>query len=340
MIRKRDFIATCVAITCIVASLRAADTTPVGETRIARWKDDRTAAFLLMFDDSAPSHWQIAAPELVKRGLIATFYINPGKAEYQKFAKKWEEELWKQGMVYGDHTMTHRGVKSLEHAETEIGDCAKVIRAIGNHPKLVSYGQPGVGPNDWNITKEELAGLLKKHRLIDRPPFSGHGAVYHMQTAEQMLALADKAIVAKGLEYLVVHGVERITPDWGYQDFWPLKQDIFFAVLDGLKERQDKGQLWVTDHIAAHQYEMERNSAEARMVSAASNAIRIELKCSADQELYDLPLTLVTKVPAGWKEVNVIHGTATQKVQVANGEARFDAIPNGGQIELRPTAIK
>ena len=82
-----------------------------------------------------------------------------------------------------------------------------------------------MGPKDWNITEDQLDELLKKHHLINRPTFVDHGAVYHLKTAEEMLALADKAIAGKGMEYLIIHGVERITPDWGYQDFWPLKQD-------------------------------------------------------------------------------------------------------------------
>lgn len=340
MICKRSFLITCAAWCAAVAvqqfQLSAAD--PIGQTRVARWKDDKTAAFLLMFDDSAPSHWQVVLPELVKRNMIGTFYINPGKAEYTKFAKKWEVDMLGAGMVLGNHTMTHRGVKSAEHAETEIGDCVKVIRSIAKDAKLVSYGQPGVGPNDWNITKEEMDALLKRHRMIDRPSFAGHGAVYHMQTAEQMLALADKAIGVKGMEYVVVHGVQRITPDWGYQDFWPLKQEILFTWLDGLKERRDKGQLWITDHISAHQYETERNAAQTRVVAATANAISVELKSSADPELYDLPLTLVTNVPSAWKNVSVKQGTTVQTVAAANGEVRFDAKPNAGVVELRPAS--
>ncbi len=340
MIRKRYFLTTCVAWCAAVVMqhslLTAAES--ISQTRIARWKDDKTAAFLLMFDDSAPSHWQVVLPEMVKRHMIATFYINPGKAEYQKFSKKWEVDMLQAGMVLGNHTMTHRGVKNAEHAETESGDCAKVIRAIAKDAKLVSYGQPGVGPNDWNITKEETDALLKRYRLIDRPPFNGHGAVYHWQTAEQMLALADKAIRERGMEYLVVHGVQRITPDWGYQDFWPLKQEILFALLDGLKERRDKGQLWIADHISAHQYEAEREHAEARVISASNSAIQIELKCTTDPQLYDLPLTLVTKVPPAWKNVTVKQDATLQKITAANGEVRYDVKPNAGTIEIRPAS--
>jgi hypothetical protein len=309
-----------------------------GTTRIAKWKDDRTAAFLLMFDDSWPSHWQVAAPELAKRGLIATFYICPAKGEYKQFAAKWEQELWKQGMVYAVHTMTHGGIKDMENGEYEIGECAKVIRSIvpGTKDKLVSYGRPGVKKGTWNITDEQEAELLKKHQLIDRPPFTGHGAVYHLKTTEEMLALADKAIAAKDLEYLVVHGVERVGPVVKYQDFWPLPQTVFFPLLDGLKARVDRGELWMTDHISAHQYQMERESAEVKVLEANDKTIRLQLISKADPKLYDQPLTLLTQVPAGWKSCEVKQGEQKATLGIANASVKFDAIPNGGEITLKP----
>lgn len=315
----------------------------VGETRVARWQDDRAAAFLLMFDDSWPSHWQVAAPELVKREMTATFYLNPGKGEHIKFAKEWDENLWKQGMVYGNHTMTHKGVKDLENAEWEIGECAKIIRKIvpGREGRLVSYGQPGVGPNAWKITPAQLGELLKKHHLVSRPTFDGHGAVYHLKTTEDMLALADKAIKEKGMEYLVVHGLERITPDWGYQDFWPLKQDVFLPLLDGLKARRDRGDLWITDHISQHQYETERDTAQTRVLEATDRLIRLELTCQADPALYDQPLTLVTRVPADWKWVGVTQadgnggGGEPVVVTAENASVRYRARPDGQPVTLQ-----
>ena len=74
--------------------------------RTARHK---TAAFLLMFDDGWPSHWQVAVPALVARQMTATFYINPAKGEFRKFEAKWSNEVWRAGMAYGNHTMTRKG---------------------------------------------------------------------------------------------------------------------------------------------------------------------------------------------------------------------------------------
>jgi hypothetical protein len=328
--------AFCLTLAALLSTSASAAELP--SPSVARWKDDRTAAFLLMFDDSWPSHFQVAAPELAKRGLIATFYICPGKGEYQKFATEWEQKLWKQGQVYGDHTMTHKGVKDLANADWEIGECARVIRKIvpGPEDRLVSYAQPGVGPDDWNITEPQLSDLLQKHHLIARPPFTGHGAVYHLQTTAQMLALADQAIASRGMEYLVIHGVERLTPDWGYQDFWALKQDVFFPLLDGLKERRDAGQLWITDHISEHQYATEYATAKLTVLSADEKKLRLSLTCAADRKLYQLPLTVILPAPRGWKKVTVTQGAKTTTVPATAENARFlfDALPDGTPIEV------
>ena len=98
-------------------SAGAAETAGLGETRVAKWKDDRTAAFLLMFDDSWPSHFQVAAPALAERGMTATFYINPGKGEYKVFTNQWEQSVWRMGMVYGNHTYAHGNATNAAQAE-------------------------------------------------------------------------------------------------------------------------------------------------------------------------------------------------------------------------------
>lgn len=327
---------TLLAILC-VTSFAVEPPAAVGSTRIAKWKDDRKAVFLLMFDDSWPSHWQVAAPELAQRGLIATFYICPAKGEHQKFAPEWEQKLWKMGMVYGVHTMTHKGVKDATNAEYEIGECANVIRKITGAPpeQLVSYGQPGVPPDAWNITDEELGQLLSKHHLISRPPFTGHGAVYHQKTLAEMTALVDKAVAAGGMEYLVVHGVERIKPDWKYQDMWPLKQDIFLPLLDDLKARSDRGELWVTDHISQHRYETERNTAEVQTLPPKAGTIQLTLRCKADATLYNKPLTLVTTVPPTWKRALITQGNNKALVPIQAGTVKYEATPGPLPISLQ-----
>lgn len=323
-------------LACIVFGLNlvATESSGIGETRIAKWKGDQTAAFLLMFDDSWPSHFQVAVPALAERGMTATFYINPGKGEYKKFADEWEQKVWRQGMAYGNHTYAHASVTNAAQAEQVIASCNdEILRIVpGNKPRLISYGQPGV--KEWLVKNEELQPILDSHHLISRPPFNGHGAVYHWQTTPQMLALADKAIAAQGLEYLVIHGVERIKPNWSYQDFWALKQEIFFGVLDGLKERRDQGKLWITDHITAHKYETERASAKVVVQNTTPHEIRLTLSCSAEPKLYDEPLTLITRVPDDWKTCSMTQPGTNATLTISQGTVRYDALPDGQTITL------
>jgi len=150
-----------------------------------------------------------------------------------------------------------------------------------------------------------------------------------------MLALADKAIASQGIEYLVIHGVERIKPDWGYQDFWALKQDIFFGVLDGLQARRDAGKLWITDHISAHQYETERNSAKVEVLDQNPRSITLKVTCDADPELYDEPLTLVTCVPANWRTCVLTQAGSKTDIEVSSGMVLYEVVPKGQLITLQ-----
>jgi len=309
----------------------------VGDARLAKWKDDRTASFLLMLDDGWPGQVEVAIPELQKRGLTATFYMVPDKGEYKVYAAKWAEAEKGGGVVYGVHTMTHQGVTDLENARWEFGECARIIReelqAGGKPGRLLSFAQPG-GVKHWNITPDQFQSLLKEFNLIDRPPFKGHGAVYHWKTLEEMTALAKKAITARDKSHLILHGVERIGVN--YQDFWALKQEVFFPLLDYLKAKQDSRELWVTDHITQHQYETQRDAATVTTLKVIGNAIQLDLKCTANPELYNLPLTLVIEVPAAWRECNISQGATQSRATAANGKLVFDAAPHGPPISIWP----
>ncbi len=291
-----------------------------------------------MFDDGWPSHWQVALPELKKRGMIGTFYIVPKKGEYTKFEKTWLTDMLAAGMVLANHTSTHNGFQGKADTEMEINDCTQYLlkNVPGKNPRLISFGLPGV--KDYDYGGLDFKALLAQNNLIDRPPFTGHGATYHIKTLEEYLALADKAIASGGMEYVVYHGLERIEPKWGYQDMWAVPQTVFLPFLDGLQERRDRGDLWITDHISWHQYKTERESAKVTVLENTATQIRLEFKSDADPQFYDLPLTLVTQVPPAWAKVRISQGEKQSEAVAQNGQLQFEAVPNGGIITLAPIA--
>ena len=64
----------------------------------------------------------------------------------------------------------------------------------------------------------------------------------------------------------------------------------------------------------------------------------MSLACKADPALYDHPLTLVTRVPAGWKQCQVTQGKAKSTVPAVQGEIQYDARPGAGDVTIQPQA--
>ncbi len=300
-----------------------------GATRVAPWKDDKKAVFMLMFDDSVPSDFKTVIPELQKRGMIGTFYVNPGSGQWKGHAQEWEKTIPSTGMVYANHTMTHKGYQDLAGADQEIGKCTEAILQLqpGKDPHLLSYGVPGGCP--LKITKEEYQGLLTKYHLVERPDFNGHGATIHLKDADAILKVADNALATGGEGHVVFHGVGG--------DWLVFPADQFVVLLDGLATRQD---LWITDHISEYKYATERSTAKVQIVGSTDQQIQLSLSSSADAQLFDYPLTLITTVPSSWQNCEITQGTKTTTVAVRNNEVRFEAVPGNQPITLKAVPLQ
>ena len=72
------------------------------------------------------------------------------------------------------------------------------------------------------------------------------------------------------------------------------------------------------------------------MLESTAQKIVVELSAKADPKLYDLPLTLVTEVPGGWKTVRVTQGGTSITVEVKDGRVKYPAMPNGEAVTITP----
>jgi len=301
----------------------------LGTTRIAQWKGDKQAAFTMGFDDGIADQLTLVIPELQKRKMIATFYLNPGKGEYASVKSQWEKAPETGVAVLGDHTMTHQGVKDYANAEEEIGHCADIILSMnptGRVPRLISFAQPGVPAGHWNISIDEYKQILAEHHLIDRGDFRDHGAMFHETTADEMAALVDRALAKGGVEYIVFHSIGPGTI--------PTPLPLFLEFLDKLQSRMDR--VWVVDHISAYKYEQERKGAAVQVVGATDAKITLNLKSSTDPQLFDYPLTLITQVSPKSTQYQVTQGAQKTTATAANGTIQFDVLPNADPIVIQP----
>lgn len=322
MIKK--YAGLCVAFTLMGGSMVAQSEAP-GATRIAKWKDDKKAPFMMMFDDCCPTHVTNVFPELQKRGMTGTYYIVKGKPERKARLDFWEKEAPGDAtVVFANHTVNHKAFTDLAQAEEEIAGCNELIYQVspGKNPRLISYATPG-GPKH-EVSEDQLREVFVRLHLILRPPFGGHGGGIHFKTADDVLAAVDKAVSSGQPEYVIFHGMGG---DW---ISFPMPE--FVAMLDGLEKRRDA--LWITDHISVHKYETERNATQVEVAGASAGKIVLNVKNTTDAALYDLPLTFVTKVPPGWKFCTVTQNGQARKVAVVDGEVAFDVLPLNGSIQL------
>lgn len=298
-----------------------------GATCIMKWKDGKQAVFLLEFDDSCESHVRNVVPELKKRGMTGTFYVNPGNGPFKNRQAVWEKDVPAAGMEMGNHTFTHDGAQTVEIFERELARCSEAIDRCypgRKQPRLISYGEPGVPKEKWGISKEERTAVLAKFNLVERPPF--FGPPFHQKSAAEMLKVVDTALARGEMGHLDFHGVGG---DWHVTPM-----DWFLALLDKLDAHRDR--LWITDPVSWHRYEAERKAAVVTALAMDAREIRLQLTCSLDPVLYELPLTLATRLPSSWRTCTVRQGGSVGVAAVSDGVARYDAQPDGEPIVLRP----
>jgi len=315
-------LATLLATILAPAVIQAAE----GETQILKWKDGKKAAFMLAFDDSAPSQLKNVVPELEKRKIVGNFYLVTGNKLYAALKRRWEDAAKSPYVAVSNHTFTHKGVNNAAELEPELALCNEVLYKLKperKRPFLVGFGRPGGVP--WKVTDEEQKAALAKQHLCDRPPF--FGPPIHYKSAEATIAAVDAAIAKGEMGHLDFHGVG--------EDWLVTPVDWFTALLDKLEAVRD--QVWITDVVSWHQYVTERSSAEIKSLKSKPDLISLELSCKADLALYDLPLTLSTKVPAVWKSCAVMQGSNSTTVTVRDGAVQYDALPGGGVITLKKT---
>lgn len=296
-----------------------------GNTAVLKWSGGKKAVFLLAFDDSCQSHVQNVIPELKKRGMVGTFYINPANGPFKGAKAVWEKELPTNPAVeFGNHTLSHAGATNAVQLDVELARCGEVIRACypdRKWPRLVSFGRPGGVP--WKVSDEEQRQALAKYNLIERPPFFGYAI--HVKTTEEACKLVDQAIAMGEMGHLDFHGVGG---DWLVT---PL--DVFTALLDKLDAC--KADIWVTDHISYHKYLTERATANVSVVQSDGEQIRLQLSSAADPAFYDAALTLETRVPPEWTGCQVIQGEARSEAQPIQGVVRYAVVPGKDEIVLK-----
>jgi hypothetical protein len=297
----------------------------IGDTTVAAWKYNAKGAFTMSFDDSMETHANFAMPAIIKRGLVGTWFINPGTSRHKKNSRVWEIDGPKNGQEYANHTWEHIGAKDYREADFQIGECARYIWALrgSNASKLLAFAMGG--GTKWNISELEKEVLKKKYYCIGRSS---------EMSARTDLGVNKETIINKAREsidegrWVAIH-FHGIGNEW-----LSIDSAAFINLIDFLSD--NKNIIWSAGWIAAYQYAKERDHARIDLLEKSDNRIRINLTTGLDPELYVEPLTLLTQVPDGWSVVTVKQNNNYKTCLTKNGMIKYEVFPDRGEIELQP----
>jgi len=286
----------------------------------------------MQFDDSRPSQANIIIPHLNWKGLVATFFINPGNKNYRNTAYTWEVICPKFGHELANHTMHHKGAKDYEEAEYEIGECARHIWKIQqNRSKLLPFQRGGA--TTWGITEEEMEEIMPRHFLFLRPSMGSMRD--DAGTGFKMPSYPQRAIDEKTAIFVHFHGI-------GDGDL-SITERYFAELLDYLVANGDK--LWVGTAGDVYKYRREFESLSGAFVTdAQKDSFQVVVECdeakvevfgSSFRDLYDIPLTVRNEIPRTWSAFVVTQGRMVRSYPVVEtcGEvyAQYGVRPNAGE---------
>jgi hypothetical protein len=147
-------------------------------------------------------------------------------------------------------------------------------------------------------------------------------------TVEEMTGWVDTSMRTGAWLVLVIHGVEGV----GYQ---PLPAANVKALFDDIKTKSDR--VWVATYQDGAKYIRERMKAVIKTVQAGQ-AIEVTVAHPLDANVYEVPLTARTTVPAEWTAVQVTQGQNTTKATAQKGDGRsyvqYHVNPNAGVVRL------
>ena len=313
---------------------------------ISKWFQQKRAAISLRFDDSSTSHVKTAIPLLNQYGLKGTFMINPGRIEYQKLRKFWEQDLLKMGHDMGNHTWNHRGARTLEEANREIGSVAHLIWKLRPQTsKLMVFASGGGekwGGKKWSQTTSDYWEIAAKYHLIDL--YDGKHPSYQCDSRKNgyvLKELAESAIERGAHQpfhfheihqpFITLKGIARAVLNGYDLAFRASDLDFFLCYLSINREV-----VWIAPIIDILKYESEYNGARLSILSHNRHEILLQLVVSTDAKLFDHPLTLVIPGPQPAWVRQKINGNHHDVHFAANGKLSYaDIYPEDSDIHIQ-----
>jgi len=305
---------------------------------IAPWYQWKKAATVLTYDDWSVDHPLIAIPELNKRNMKGTFFVN-GWA-FEMLAQDIIEAS-SQGHEIGNHTEKHVNLLNEGPAvfDQEIVKFQQRLSEALPNDNCETFSYPfGAGAGD-DLLSLQIQSLLRSTHIGARAVidqvwgYDFGGSDYYklpalvirdVTTVEIVVSWNEEAIQRGGLAVIMYHKVD------GSNGNLTVTREMYEAQLDAINQMRDR--IWLATFKNMIKYHKEANSATLSLIAQKDNAWELNLTDRLDDKVYTHPLSIKVKEPENFEVNYVIQGERLLDFNRDQGEIYFEAIPDSGVI--------
>lgn len=314
-------------LTAAMAVMCAQAQTPGPNAEICKFYNNKTAAVSLTYDDGMLEHYTLVAPELEKRGLRGTFWINGnivGSAETPNGPRlTWDniKEMHERGHEMTSHTWSHPNCRKVGF-EAFMADVARndsaFMEHLGYKPMTLAY--------PFNAMTAAVVKAVEEGRIGSRTFQTGHGQQNNKQDIGKMTQWLN-ALIEKGeWGVTMTHGIKV-----GYDKWY--KPEELWMFYDTLKANGEKVWTAVFADVQSYVKEREATTLEIRKQSAKKLVLRPVM--TLDAAIYRHPLTInITNIAPG-REVTAGQDGRTLTVMQCDGNTLVNIMPSGGDVTVR-----
>ena len=327
------------------------------EYRISPWYHFKQAACSLTFDDGTLDQYMIAYPELERRNIKATFFLITSFREegywddytVRRRLLSWDQarEIAFSGHEIGSHGKSHvQLLQETDIVEDELRDSRNRIRREIPWQRAIIFAWPY-----WR-SDEESRYLARRYYIGARAgvgipacyaerhggiPHSTPANIFHINSLaarnadsnESWQTLCDRVLAEGGWFVPSFHGIDDGAIDREALGWEAITLSRFRLVLDYLQQQN----FWLVPFGSVTRYIRERDAAILALKNSNSRSLVLVLDDNLDDSIYDHPLSLRVKLPAGWQRIRLSQGGRLLRYRVdRDGYHIFDAFPDGSDI--------
>ena len=315
--------------------------TSIAAPRICTWRQDKTAAYTVTFDDSCrSSHYLVSAPELEARGMRGTFFLNPkGIVDWSPWQK-----LFDSGHEIASHGWSHLDMTYLDETtlNEEFGNAKNdLLTHIQGMKSVPSFAYPY---GNFSTLAQSIAMLyhdnargkvqtLNAAVLSLKERFSLNGIIpwtppYQMNLYQ---SLVDDAINKGSWIILIFHSVSA--DEESAEGIIPLS--LFREHLDYVAGQGAK--LWIATEGDVAAYIRARQSATLESSINEQSILEVSILSNQVPANEEVNLTVAIPCPAEWighKVVMVADGLVLNEPAVSSNLEIICDVPVNRKVWL------